>query len=115
MEHSDFRYEPVLVQEMLMLIIQIVQERRFSGLTPAENLKRELIHKLAIGDATRGQLVKSLPRDVSKIDQLQEILDGVAEYSNPSGFNQVCFVARNVCLCFRVNVHLNKFLHISSS
>ncbi|KAG6769474.1 hypothetical protein POTOM_025112 [Populus tomentosa] len=81
-------YEPVLMQEMLMLLIQIVQERRFSGLTPAENLKRELVHKLAIGDATRSQLVKSLPRDLSKIDQLQEVLDTVAVYSNPSGFNQ---------------------------
>lgn len=87
-------YEPVLMQEMLLLLIQIVQERRFSGLTPAENLKRELVHKLAIGDATRSQLVKSLPRDLSKIDQLQEVLDTVAVYSNPSGFNQGMYSLR---------------------
>lgn len=87
-------YEPVLMQEMLMLLIQIVQERRFSGLTFAENLKRELVHKLAIGDATRSQLVKSLPRDLSKIDQLQEVLDTVAVYSNPSGFNQGTYSLR---------------------
>lgn len=86
-----FRYEPVLVQEMLTLVIQIIQERRFCGLTTAESLKRELVHKLAIGDATHSQLVKSLPRDLSKFDQLQEILDTVAMYSNPSGFNQVSF------------------------
>ncbi|XP_065854552.1 E3 ubiquitin-protein ligase PRT6 [Euphorbia lathyris] len=87
-------YEPVLMQEMLTLIIQIVQERRFSGLSPAENLKRELIHKLAVGDATRSHLVKSLPRDLSKYDQLQEILDTVAVYSNPSGFNQGMYSMR---------------------
>ncbi|KAK1563726.1 hypothetical protein Q3G72_031804 [Acer saccharum] len=81
-------YEPVLVQEMLTLLVQILQERRFCGLTTAESLKRELVHKLAIGDATRSQLVKSLPRDLSKFEQLQEILDEVALYSNPSGFNQ---------------------------
>lgn len=74
---------------MLTLVIQIVKERRFSGLTTAECLKRELICKLAIGDATRSQLVKSLPRDLSKFNQLQEILDTVATYSSPSGFNQV--------------------------
>lgn len=96
MNNCPFRYEPVLVQEMLTLIMQIVQERRFSGLTPAENLKRELVQKLAIGDATHSQLVKSLPRDLSKYDQLQEILDSVAVYSNPSGFNQVCFVPYNM-------------------
>lgn len=76
---------------MLTLIIQILQERRFCGLTTSESLRRELIYKLAIGDATRSHLVKSLPRDLSKSDQLQEMLDTVAVYSNPSGFNQVWF------------------------
>lgn len=77
------------MQEMLTLIIQVVNERRFCGLTVAESLKRELIYKLAIGDATHSQLVKALPRDLSKCHQLQEILDTIAVYSNPSGFNQV--------------------------
>ncbi|MBA0576111.1 hypothetical protein Golob_025188, partial [Gossypium lobatum] len=87
LERSN-EYEPVLVQEMLTLIMQILQERRFCGRNTADSLKRELIYKLAIGDATRSQLVNSLPRDLSKCDQLQEILDRVAVYSNPSGFNQ---------------------------
>lgn len=76
---------------MLTLIVQIIQERRFCGLTTTESLKRELVHKLAIGDATRSQLVKSLPCDLSKLDQLQQLLDAVAMYSKPSGFNQVSF------------------------
>lgn len=77
---------------MLTLIIQIVKDRRFSGLTTTENLQRELICKLVIGDATHSQLVKSLPRDLSKVDQLQQVLDTVAVYSNPSGMKQVKFV-----------------------
>ncbi|GMH23083.1 hypothetical protein Nepgr_024926 [Nepenthes gracilis] len=81
-------YEPVLVQEMLTLIIQIVQERRFCGLTASENLQRELVCKLATGDATHSQLVKFLPWDLSKLDHLQETLDKIANYSNPSGMNQ---------------------------
>ncbi|KAM3736727.1 hypothetical protein ACB098_09G002400 [Castanea mollissima] len=93
LERSN-EYEPVLVQEMLALVIQIVKERRFSGLTTAESLKRELICKLAIGDATRSQLVKSLPRDLSKFNQLQEILDTIATYSSPSGFNQGTYSLR---------------------
>lgn len=84
------RYEPIIVQEMLALIIQIVKERRFSGLSPSECLRRELVYKLSIGDATRSQLMKSLPSDLSKIDKLQEVLDSIAVYSNPSGMNQVC-------------------------
>ncbi|KAA8518905.1 hypothetical protein F0562_016321 [Nyssa sinensis] len=87
-------YEPILVQEMLTLIIQIVKERRFCGLTAAECLQRELIYKLAIGDATHSQLVKSLPRDHSKIDQLQETLDRISVYSNPTGMNQGMYKLR---------------------
>lgn len=87
-------YEPVLVEEMLTLIIQIVKERRFCGLTTAESLKRELIYRLTVGDATHSQLVKSLPRDLSKFEHLQEILDTVAVYSNPSGLNQGMYSLR---------------------
>lgn len=75
---------------MLSLIIQLVKERRFCGLTTVESLRRELVYKLAAGDATHSQILKSLPRDLAKSAQLQEVLDAVANYSNPSGFNQVC-------------------------
>lgn len=90
-------YEGVLVQEMLTLIIQIVKERRFCGLTRADSLKRELVYKLAIGDSTRSQLVKSLPRDLSKYEQLQDILESIAAYLNPSGFNQGTYSLRWAC------------------
>ncbi|XWS55658.1 hypothetical protein CRYUN_Cryun09bG0020100 [Craigia yunnanensis] len=93
LERSN-EYEPVPVQEMLTLIMQILQERRFCGRNTADSLKRELIYKLAIGDATHSQLVKSLPWDLSKFDQLQEILDRVAVYSNPSGLNQGTYSLR---------------------
>lgn len=88
-------YESILVQEMLILIIQIVKERRFSGLTTAECLQRELVYKLSLGDATRSQLVKSLPLELSKFDELQKILDMVAVYSNPSGMNQGMYKLRS--------------------
>ncbi|KAM3288078.1 E3 ubiquitin-protein ligase PRT6 [Capsicum chacoense] len=87
-------YEPALVQEMLTLIIQIVKERRFCGLTSSECLRRELVYRLSISDATHSQLVKSLPRDLAKIDKFQEILDRIATYSNPSGINQGMYKLR---------------------
>ncbi|XP_076890085.1 E3 ubiquitin-protein ligase PRT6-like [Bidens hawaiensis] len=93
LERSN-EYEPVLVQEMLNLIIQIVKERRFCGLTTAQCLQRELIYKLSTGNATHSQLVKSLPRDLSKVDQFQQILDTVAEYSYPSGIKQGMYKLR---------------------
>ncbi|XP_051113912.1 E3 ubiquitin-protein ligase PRT6 isoform X2 [Andrographis paniculata] len=89
-------YEPVLVTEMLSLLIQIVKERRFCGLTTTECLQRELVYKLSIGDATRSQLLKSLTRDLSKVDELQEVLDKVAEYSRPSGMVQGKYKLRSL-------------------
>ncbi|CAA0829795.1 E3 ubiquitin-protein ligase PRT6 [Striga hermonthica] len=88
-------HEPVLLNEMLALLIQIVKERRFCGLTTAECLQRELVYKLSMGDATRSQLVKSLPRDLSKFDELQQVLDRVAEYSHPSGMTQGMYKLRS--------------------
>lgn len=81
------------MQELLTLIIQIVKERRFCGMSASKSLQRELICKLATGNATHSELVKSLPKDLSKLDQLQEVLDRIAQYSNPSGLNQVYFLS----------------------
>ncbi|KAM0948285.1 putative carboxypeptidase U transcription factor interactor and regulator Znf-B family [Dioscorea sansibarensis] len=94
-EHNE--YEPVLVQEMLALIIQIVKERRFCGFSTFENLCRELTYKLANGDATHSQLVKALPRDLSKSDQLQKAIDILAVYSKPSGMKQGKYSLREEC------------------
>ncbi|KAJ0979508.1 hypothetical protein J5N97_014982 [Dioscorea zingiberensis] len=95
-KHNDYastnrdtlKYEPVLVQEMLTLIIQIVKERQFCGLSTFGYLCRELIHKLATGDATHSQLLKAIPCELSKSEQLHKALDMLAIYSNPSGMKQ---------------------------
>ncbi|XP_058109672.1 E3 ubiquitin-protein ligase PRT6-like [Magnolia sinica] len=87
LEQSN-KYEPVLVREMFTLIIQIVKERQFCGLSTDENLRRELVYKLSVGDATHSELVKALPHNFCKSDQLQKTVDMLAEYYNPSGTKQ---------------------------
>jgi hypothetical protein len=76
---------------MLTFLIQLVKERRFCGLSTVDNLKREIVHKLCIGDVTHSQLVKSLPHDLSNNENLEQVLDSLAVYSNPSGMKQVFF------------------------
>ncbi|GJR24243.1 DExH-box ATP-dependent RNA helicase DExH17 [Tanacetum coccineum] len=54
--------------------------QRFTGKKLADTdttIQRELIYKLSTGNATRTQLVKSLPHDLSKVDKFQHILDTV--------------------------------------
>ena len=74
---------------MLTFIVQLVKECRFCGRSTADNLKRELIYKLAVGDATHSQIVRSLPRDLLSSEQFQDVLDSVAVYSDPSGNKKV--------------------------
>ncbi|KAF5180992.1 E3 ubiquitin-protein ligase, partial [Thalictrum thalictroides] len=96
LERSN-EYEPILAQDMLNLIIQIVKDRRFCGNSTADNLRGELICRLAIGDATHSELVKALPHDLSKSSHLQDILDTVAVYANPSEMKQGKYSLREAC------------------
>ncbi|KAM7255782.1 hypothetical protein ACFE04_011523 [Oxalis oulophora] len=82
-------YESALVTEMLTLIIQILQERRFCGLTISQILKKELIYKLAIEDTNFWKLVKAVPRDLSQIDQLKEFFDATVIFTGPSAFKDM--------------------------
>ncbi|PIA60262.1 hypothetical protein AQUCO_00300046v1 [Aquilegia coerulea] len=90
-------YEPILVQDMLSLIIKIVKDRRFCGNSTADNLRAELIYRLAMGDATHSELVKALPHGLSKSSHLQDILDTVAVYANPSEMKQGKYSLREAC------------------
>ncbi|VAH72436.1 unnamed protein product [Triticum turgidum subsp. durum] len=87
-------YESVLIQDMLTFIVQLVKERRFCGCSIADNLKRELIYKLAVGDATHSQIVRSLPHDLSSSEQFEDVLDSVAVCSDPSGKKKGKYVLR---------------------
>ncbi|KAM7274780.1 hypothetical protein ACFE04_016646 [Oxalis oulophora] len=85
---NSSKYEQALAREMLILIIQILQERRFCGLTPSQSLKRDVVCILAIKDRTYNKLLKSLPITLSE-HHLKEVLDNVAIYCNPSNNNEV--------------------------
>lgn len=83
------RYQVTLAQELLILLIRLVSERGFCGLTEKEALRRELVQRLAVSDATHSYLLKALPPRLEDSKHLQECLDAVATYCNPSGMQQV--------------------------
>ncbi|XP_024515044.1 E3 ubiquitin-protein ligase PRT6 [Selaginella moellendorffii] len=87
-------YEPVLAQEMLVLLIRIISERGFCGLSPKESLRRELIQRLAIGDASHSSLTNALPPRLRDNEHMQETLEAVANYKRPHGMQQGKYVLR---------------------
>uniref|UniRef100_A0A7I4DB25 E3 ubiquitin-protein ligase n=1 Tax=Physcomitrium patens TaxID=3218 RepID=A0A7I4DB25_PHYPA len=90
-------YQVTLAQELLILLIRIVSERGFCGLTEKQSLRRELVQRLAVGDATRSYLLKALPPRLQDSKHLQECLNAVATYRNPSGMQQGKYVLREDC------------------
>ncbi|KAL3679047.1 hypothetical protein R1sor_022003 [Riccia sorocarpa] len=90
-------YESSLAQEFLALLIRICTERGFCGLTEKESLRRELVQRLAVGDATHSSLIKALPRRLQGSKYLHEVLRAVAAYRNPSGMQQGKYVLREDC------------------
>lgn len=73
-------------------MIRLVSERGFCGLTEVEALRRELVQRLAVGDATHSALLKALPPRLQESKHVQDCLNAVAAYRNPSGMQQVDFV-----------------------
>ncbi|KAG0593011.1 hypothetical protein KC19_1G298000 [Ceratodon purpureus] len=90
-------YQVTLAQELLILLIRLVSERGFCGLTEKDALRRELVQRLAVGDATHSYLLKALPPRLQDSKHLQECLDAVATYCNPSGMQQGKYVLREEC------------------
>jgi hypothetical protein len=86
---SPNEYEPILAEEFLALLIRLVSERGFCGLTTVEALRRELVQRLAVGDATHSSLLKALPPRLQDNKHVQECLDAVAAFRSPSGMQQV--------------------------
>ncbi|XP_024369767.1 E3 ubiquitin-protein ligase PRT6 isoform X2 [Physcomitrium patens] len=92
-------YEVTLAQELLVMMIRLVSERGYCGLTEVEALRRELVLRLAVGDATHSALLKALPPRLQESKRVQECLNAVATYRNPSGMQQGKYVLRESCWC----------------
>ncbi|CAM6107115.1 unnamed protein product [Calypogeia fissa] len=94
---SPNEYEPSLAQEFIVLLIRLCAERGFCGLSQVESLRRELVQRLAVGDATHSSLIKALPRRLQDSKHLDECLNSVAVYRNPSGMQQGKYALREEC------------------
>ncbi|XP_024382980.1 E3 ubiquitin-protein ligase PRT6 isoform X2 [Physcomitrium patens] len=92
-------YEVTLAQELLVLMIRLVSERGFCGITEVDAIRRDLVWRLAVGDATHSVLLKALSPRLRGSKHVQEILNSVATYRNPSGMQQGKYVLREDYWC----------------
>ncbi|CAI5479531.1 unnamed protein product [Closterium sp. Yama58-4] len=90
-------YEPAVAQDCLAFLIRLISERSFSGLPPTAALRREIVQRLAIGNATRSSVVKSLPPRFAENPAIPAVLAAVADYSRPSGMEQGRYLLKRDC------------------
>ena len=75
--------------------MQLLCERALIGEAPAETVRRQLIHRLALVESsTHSELSSALPRRLVEHASFPETLKGVAEYLEPSGMRQGRYTLR---------------------
>ncbi|XP_077479848.1 E3 ubiquitin-protein ligase UBR2 isoform X1 [Stigmatopora argus] len=75
-----------LIEEMLHLIITVIGERYVAGVgqvEPFDEVRREIIHQLAVRPMAHSELVKALPENGNKETGLERVIDSVASFKKP--------------------------------
>ncbi|KJE91113.1 ubiquitin ligase E3 [Capsaspora owczarzaki ATCC 30864] len=75
---------PDLFADFFSLLITMLSERTFLGMSFGEYVRMEIIHRLAVDDFTHSSLTESLPHRVGADEQFDEILKQVADYHAPA-------------------------------
>mmetsp|Transcript_3143 Transcript_3143/g.11325 ORF Transcript_3143/g.11325 Transcript_3143/m.11325 type:complete len:2016 (+) Transcript_3143:228-6275(+) len=82
-------YVPRMINGLLTFLLNIAAERSCACTDTGMLLKQELIRRLAVGDATHSELMKTLPsRLLDKDSQTHPVLQEVAEFKHPAGLSQ---------------------------
>eukprot|EP00850_Spirogloea_muscicola_P019997 SM000205S06204 [mRNA] locus=s205:3198:12812:+ [translate_table: standard] len=90
-------YEPEVAHDLLCFLIRLVSERSLCGLSTEQSVRRELVQRLAAGDATHSTLLESLPQQLADSPLVTPCLEQVAEYSMPRGLEQGKYTLKKGC------------------
>eukprot|EP00116_Pleurobrachia_bachei_P000505 sb/3460767/ len=84
---EDTEIQQGLVESMLNLLLQLVYQRMYMGLSEESMVHLELVTKLTMGDFTHSQLTDHLPEKpgMSELTELfDEVLSKVSDYKQPT-------------------------------
>eukprot|EP00794_Sanderia_malayensis_P020331 gene20331-22331_t len=98
----------VISEEFLLTVLAVVGERHVLGIgkvTAKEILRKEVVHRLALGPASRSELVKNLPSkdpddedDCTFESQLDDVLRSVADFRQPKLDGKGLYDLKTECL-----------------
>ena len=75
--------DPAIIEELMLMLLTIVNERVKLGLSDKECIELEIITRLSIRDHTHSQLSDTICRRWFEHDNFEEILRNVSEYHPP--------------------------------
>eukprot|EP00850_Spirogloea_muscicola_P017096 SM000143S00761 [mRNA] locus=s143:215929:225527:- [translate_table: standard] len=90
-------YEPDVAHDLLCFLVRLVSERSLCGLSTEQTVRRELVQRLAAGDATHSTLLESLPQQLADSPLVTPCLEQVADYSMPRGLEQGKYTLKKEC------------------
>eukprot|EP01103_Thecamoeba_quadrilineata_P010115 TRINITY_DN209_c0_g1_i1.p1 TRINITY_DN209_c0_g1~~TRINITY_DN209_c0_g1_i1.p1 ORF type:complete len:1920 (-),score=413.24 TRINITY_DN209_c0_g1_i1:1070-6829(-) len=87
----------ILIEDLLTLIISVATERAKIGMTDEEEIRRELIHRLAAGDHSHSELTKNISKRLVKNERFEKVLNDVSVYNTPQGMEQGNYTLKPEC------------------
>eukprot|EP01112_Ceratiomyxa_fruticulosa_P022315 TRINITY_DN8126_c0_g1_i1.p1 TRINITY_DN8126_c0_g1~~TRINITY_DN8126_c0_g1_i1.p1 ORF type:complete len:1102 (-),score=291.96 TRINITY_DN8126_c0_g1_i1:57-3362(-) len=95
---DEAEQQKIMAEDFLQFIITLIRERTLSGMDEVSFLRRELIHRLALGDLTHSQIKASIQHRLGRLGKsFDATLSQVSVYHTPHGMEQGKYALKEEC------------------
>ncbi|EGG17925.1 hypothetical protein DFA_08926 [Cavenderia fasciculata] len=94
---DDLQKKKILAEDFIQFIVMISTNKTLAGMTDEQIIRKELIHRLCLGDCTHSQVTRNIQRRFVNHPKFEEILLEVAVFQNPQKTEQGKFQLKEAC------------------
>ncbi|PRP88998.1 e3 ubiquitin-protein ligase UBR1-like [Planoprotostelium fungivorum] len=96
-EVTDMTRQCGLLEEFLRLVIILCTERTMSGHNEEQNIRKEIVHRLAVSDCTHSQITRNIEAQWVEHPQFERILKEVSVFLKPKQMEQGTYHLKDEC------------------
>eukprot|EP01133_Synstelium_polycarpum_P019161 gene19161-22953_t len=94
---DEFNKKKILAEDFIQFMIMIVTNKLLSGMTTEQIIRKELIHRLCLGDSTHSQLTRNIQKPLVNHPKFDEILNEISTFQNPQRTEQGKYSLKEAC------------------
>ncbi|GAM20420.1 hypothetical protein SAMD00019534_035950 [Acytostelium subglobosum LB1] len=94
---DEFNKRKILAEDFIQFLIMVSTNKTMSGMTTQEIIRKELVHRLCLGDATHSQLTRTIKRTLATHPDFDKILNDIAIFQNPQKTEQGKYQLKEAC------------------